>query len=360
MRLRTASLTFAVSLAIVAPTFSARTALAQSDDDRATARALGMEGQQALDAKDYGRAEDRFRRADKLVHAPTLELGLARALAAGGKFVEAQETYNRIVREGLPPGAPEVFKKALDDARKEVDSVSPKVGGVTITVKASAGGDVADPKVVLDEHPINSASLGVRRAIDPGSHVLRVAADGYKAAEVHFTVQAGGAIDEPVTLDKDTGAPAPVTTPAPTPVTPTPAATPGPASTTAPDQTATAPKHSILPWVAFGIGGAGLVAGAITGLIAVGDHSKLQSNCTNGTCGPSQQDNLNSYHTMGTISTIGFVVAGVGAAAGVILLVTQPKGENPSAAPAASGPAAQGLHVVPVIGLGSVGAVGTF
>jgi hypothetical protein len=358
MRLRTASLTFAVSLALWAPTLTTRTAHAQSDDDRATARALGVEGQQALDAKDYARAEDRFRRADKLVHAPTLELGLARALAGGGKFVEAQETYNRMIREGLPPGAPEVFKKAIDDAKKEVDSVSPKVGGVTITVKASAGADVADAKVVLDEHPVNSASLGVRRAIDPGPHVLRVTADGYKGAELHFTVQAGGSVDEPVTLDKDTGAPAPVTTPPAQPVTPTPAATPGPASTTAPEQPAA--KHSVLPWVAFGIGGAGLAAGAITGLIAVGDHSKLQSNCPNGTCGPGQQDNLNSYHAMGTISTIGFVVAGVGAAAGVILLVTQPKGENPSAASPAPAPAAQGIHVVPVIGLGSVGAAGTF
>ncbi len=135
MRLRSAALPLAFALSIgfsIAPE-----AHAQSDSDRATARALGQDGQQALDNKDYVTAEDRFRRADKMVHAPTLMLGLARALAAEGKFVEAQESYNRIIREGLPPGAPDAFKHALDEAKKEVDTVAPKVAAVTITVKAA-------------------------------------------------------------------------------------------------------------------------------------------------------------------------------------------------------------------------------
>src|SRR5277367_5346205 len=100
MRLRSAALTttFALSLGVSA----APRALAQSDADRATARSLGQDGQSALENKDYATAEDRFRRADKMVHAPTLMLGLARSLSGEGKYVEAQEAYNRIVREGLP------------------------------------------------------------------------------------------------------------------------------------------------------------------------------------------------------------------------------------------------------------------
>ncbi|MGH7298628.1 MAG: hypothetical protein ACRELB_27050, partial [Polyangiaceae bacterium] len=84
----------------------------QADVDRATARQLGEAGEQALSAKDYKTAEDDFRRADSLVHAPTLMLGLARALAGEGKLVEAQEAYRRIVREGVAPGSPRVFRKA--------------------------------------------------------------------------------------------------------------------------------------------------------------------------------------------------------------------------------------------------------
>src|SRR3974390_1746898 len=118
MRPRSAAFALAFSLAMGAIMSTAHLAFAQSDDDRATARALGQEGQAALDNKSWATAEDRFRRADKLVHAPTLEIGLARALAAQAKYVEAQEAYNKIIREGVPPGAPPAFKQALEDAKK--------------------------------------------------------------------------------------------------------------------------------------------------------------------------------------------------------------------------------------------------
>ncbi len=339
MRLRSVavSLAFALSLGIAA----SPEARAQSDADRATARSLGQEGQQAFENKDYPTAEDRFRRADKMVHAPTLVLGLARALAAEGKYVEAQESYNRIIREGLPAGAPDVFRRALEDAKKEVDAVAAKVGAVTITVKAAGGTDIPDPQVVLDEHPINSASLGVRRAIDPGPHVLRATADGYKPGELRFSMTEGGSADEPLTLEKDLSA-------APVAAAPAPAA--APVAAASPDL-APAPSKArkIAPWVAFGVGGAGLVVGGITGILAMGKHSTLAGECSPTCATTTAQSDLSSYHTIGAISTVGFIVAGVGGAVGAILLVTQPKTVPTT-----------GVRIVPAIGLGSLGATGSF
>jgi hypothetical protein len=341
MRLRSVaiSLAFALSLGLAA----SPEARAQSDADRATARSLGQEGQQAFENKDFPTAEDRFRRADKMVHAPTLVLGLARALTAEGKFVEAQESYNRIIREGLPPGAPDVFKRALDDAKKEVDAVAAKVGAVTITVKAAGGADIPDPQVVLDEHPINSASLGVRRAIDPGPHVLRATADGYKPGELRFSTTEGGSADEPLTLDKDLNAAAVAATPVPTPA---------PAAPTTPDLTPSespSKARKIAPWVAFGVGGAGLVLGGITGILAMGKHSTLAGECKPDCTTPTAQSDLSSYHTIGAVSDVGFILAGVGGAVGAILLVTQPR-----AVPTT------GLRIVPTVGLGTLGATGSF
>jgi hypothetical protein len=349
MRFRRVSIAavLVVGLGLVAPS-----ALAQSDADRATARALGQDGQQALDAKDYRTAEDRFRRADKLVHAPTLELGLARALTGVGKFVEAQETYNRIVREGVPATAPDAFRHALDDAKKEVENVSTKVGAVTITVKAIGGADVADPAVALDGQPINSASLGIRRAIDPGNHVLHVSAQGYKPADLNFPVTAGANIDQPILLEKDFSAPPPppAATPAPAPAAGATPAVAAPAPEPSSADTGPSKKGgSVLPWVAFGVGGAGLVVGAITGALALGKHSTLANECSNGTCGPNASSDLSSYHTMGALSTVGFIVAGVGAAAGVVLLITAPKSQPTT-----------GFQISPTLGLGSVGAIGSF
>src|SRR5207302_4170048 len=77
--------------------------------DRATARVLADEAGEALDQKNYEVAADKFARAEALVHAPTLLLGLARADVGLRKFVEAQENYQRIVREGVTPGAPPAF-----------------------------------------------------------------------------------------------------------------------------------------------------------------------------------------------------------------------------------------------------------
>jgi hypothetical protein len=327
-------------------------ALAQSDADRATARELGQQGFAALDAKDYATAEDRLRRADKLVHAPTLMLGLARALAGEHKFVEAQEMYQRIIREGLPAGASEAFRTALDDARKEVSSVSPFIGGVTIVVQAQGGGEVPNEKVTIDGAPVNVASLGVRRAIDPGSHVLAVTGDGFKPAELRFTVPEGGAVDAPITLEKDPNyvvAP-PTPTPAPSVPTATPSTEPTPTPIgERPETSSSFPKF--LPFVALGVGAAGLVLGGITGGIALGDHSKLSSACGSGPCDPSQKGQLDSYHTMAGISTAGFIIGGVGVAAGGLLWLLQPKGAPTPAA---------GWHVTPTIGPASIGASGTF
>src|SRR5450432_550214 len=72
-------------------------ALAQeSASDRATARSLAGEGYAALKSKDYETAEDRFRRADELVHAPTLVVDHARALVGLGRVGEAYEAYQSV------------------------------------------------------------------------------------------------------------------------------------------------------------------------------------------------------------------------------------------------------------------------
>ena len=345
---------FALATTLLAASTSSTTALAQSDADKATARSLGQEGQAALDKKDFKGAEDRFRRADSLFHAPTLALGLARSQAALGRFVAAQETYNRIIREGTAPGAPAVFVKAIEDAKSEVGGVSAKVAGVTITV---AGPE--NPKVLLDDASVPAAALGVNRPVDPGAHVVKATADGFEPAETKFSVAEGGSAIAALTMRKSAVAAGPV--PAVVPAT-APGAAPV-AGTTTPSDTAmtgsadtgvsSKSSQKTIGFVALGVGGAALAVGAVTGLLALGKHSTLQDACPNGVCPAGQQSDLDSYHTMGTISTIGFIAGGAGVIAGTVLILTAPK-----SAPAAT--ASRGPHVTPFVGLGSVGAFGTF
>ena len=47
---------------------------------------------------------------------------------------------------------------------------------------AIGGAELQNVKVTIDGIAINAASLGIRRLIDPGQHVLTASADGYKPA----------------------------------------------------------------------------------------------------------------------------------------------------------------------------------
>jgi hypothetical protein len=359
------SIRFRSLLAVALPltlVFSQSIAFGQTDADKATARTLGTEAQTALDAKDYKTAEDKFRRADSIYHAPTLLLGLARAQAALGRVVAAQESYSRIIREGAPAGGPAAFAKAVEEAKKEVDVVSARIGGVIINV---TGTDA--PKVVVDDTvTIPTAALGVKRPIDPGSHTVKVTAEGYKPAGKMFDVAEGGAkptvVD--IAMEKDPNAVAAVapptgpTAPNGTGTTAQPATggnvvTPPPGADTGGSSTKT------MGYIALGVGAIGLVAGSVTGILALSKHADLANNCKgpDGTCTDAtkvKQSDLDTYHTLGTISTVGFIVAGVGAVAGTVLILTAPKDTR------AAKTSPQRPWITPYVGVASVGAHGQF
>src|SRR6478752_5526740 len=137
--------------------------------DRATARELASEGYFALQDKRYADAADRFRRADALVHAPTLTLDWARSLVGLGQFVEAQERYELIIREGVDAKSPQSWQRALSDAKTELAAPKPRLATVTITV-----GGAGDAHVTIDGTAMPSASIGVGRPINPGAHAFAV------------------------------------------------------------------------------------------------------------------------------------------------------------------------------------------
>jgi hypothetical protein len=314
-------------------------ALAQSDNDRATARDLGQRGEAALAAKDWKHAEEDFHRADALFHAPTLTVGLARAQAAQGKFVEAWENYHRVIIENVTSSAG--FARALSDAQAEIGAIEGRRSRVTVTV---TGADA--PKVTIDDVPVRVEALGIERFVDPGPHVVKAAADGCAPAMQSLTIAEGATQTVALVLQKDVGA---LVAPAPTPG----AIEASYPTSVEPTKSSGGPSTGrVLGFVAFGIGGAGLAEGIITGIVAIGKHSDLAKVCPNGTCPPGEDSDLNTYHTMGTLSTVGFIVGGVGVAAGTVLVLTSPKSK--AAAPAT------GFSVTPYLGFGMAGATGTF
>ncbi len=93
----------------------------------------------------------------------------------------------------------------------------------------------------------------------------------------------------------------------------------------------------------LGVGAAGAVFGATTGIMAVSKHGQLSGDCPYHQCPRDYWSDSKSFDTLRHLTTIGFVVAGVGAATGVTLLLTRPKIESQPVASLWLAPACAGV-----------------
>lgn len=325
---------FCVTL-ICVTAFAERSAWAQSEADRATARNLAAEGYTALKTTDYSTAEDRFRRADALVHAPTLVVDHARALIGLGRFVEAQERLELVLREGVSDNAPWVWKKSIEDSAVLLAEVKPKIAWLTINVSGPA-----TYRVTVDGVEVPTVALGVRRATDPGARRIAVTAHGYTPKVLPVRLPEGG--ERAISLELS-----------PAPVAKSEAAAPAPASKNV-LLNRNAPKAKTNTWAyaALGLGGAGLVVGTVTGLVALDKRTELLDVCPTRKNCPYQATSVHDqYITYGTISGVGWTVGILSGAAGMWLLLDRPK---------AGQSARQQARVVPYLTYDSVGLTGAF
>jgi hypothetical protein len=283
---------------------------------------------------------DRFTRANQLVRAPTLLRDLARAQVGLGHLVDAHETYNTIVREGVSDEAPAPWLKAVEDAKTELSALSPRLAWMIISVSGPA-----HPRVTLDGAPIPESSLGIKRAADPGRHELRALAAGYYTAKKSIFVKEGETVNIAFDLED-----------APPDAAPKREEEAGTVSVATVEDAAWRKPLAI---GAFVLGGAGIAVGSVAGLIAMDKHDKLATECADGTCGPEQKQERSDYYKYANISTIGFVAGGVATAAGVVLLLVRPQVLVKQETPPADAPKT-GFNWSPFVGVGSAGVEGTF
>lgn len=314
--------------------------------DRATARRLGTEGVTALRKGNFDTAADRFGRANDLVPAPTFQLLLARARVGQGRFVEAYELYRAIIREGVAPDQPDAFKRALAEAKQEVKLLEPRLAWVTVNVVGAKPDQV---EVTLNGSVIPSAALGAQRPVDPGALHVEARGEGFRTAEADVQLSEGQHLQtielsmverrEPVRVDLRPSQPV----------------------MTADGGEPSWISQSTLGYIALGLGGAGLAVGSVTGVIAIDRRQALDEfDCvrqSGNTCWADRALESDIYaaesdlKTFATAANIGFAAGGALALTGLILLATAPD-DSPEAAVEPT--------LRPYLGLGSVGAVGTF
>jgi hypothetical protein len=175
--------------------------------DKSAARQVATEGIQLFNAEKYEDALDRMRRAQALYDAPVHLLYIARAEAKLGLLVEASEHYRQLDHYTLPPNPPEAWSAAVEDGRKELAAVEPRIPKLRVMTEPQ----VWNAGLRIDGADVSSAAVGIPRPINPGKHRVELATPGqpWSAAEVDvaeattrdvvFRVQPGGAAAPKVT-----------------------------------------------------------------------------------------------------------------------------------------------------------------
>jgi len=322
----------AVAVAVALPALLAQPAHAQAVDDatRAAARKLGSAGLDAFQAHDYATASDKLGKAFHVLQAPTLGLWSARALEKLGKLVEAQERYLKVTRLEIVGGDAEVQKKARTEAATDLATLSPRVPSIVVQVEGTSPSEVS---VTVDGTALSPDLVGEAWPVDPGAHHI-VGAHGTERKEADVTVAEG---EHPSTVlhfgvGPTVAGAAAATAQSLEPGQPT-SGPREPASPATSDSNARSPQRTIA-WVTLGVGAAGLAVGAVAGVLTLVDRGGLHqgSDCYETSCNSQATDKVNSYNTMRTISTIGFLAGTAVAATGVVLLLTAPRAQAPSAA----------------------------
>jgi tetratricopeptide (TPR) repeat protein len=303
-------------------------ARATDDSAKGAARELANEGKRDYDAGRFEDAGHKFQRAYEVAKVPTLAVWAARALAKCGQLVAASELYRQathLTTNDLWVGNAQ--QRAQADAEKELAELQPRIPRLRVRVEGAAADDV---EVTIDDVKLASALYGFEISKDPGRRRIvgkrggetteqtielgegerKQAVLTFKAAladklPIGETDQARLAADQGKLVSPERRDELVTATPAP--------ARSGGAQRT-------------WGWVAVGVGAAGLITGAVTGIVVAAD-SGLRNDCPNNTCDSSKSDKANTYNLMRNLSTVGFIVGGVGVAVGVTLLLWAPKHE---------------------------------
>ncbi|RLB59057.1 MAG: hypothetical protein DRI90_15900 [Deltaproteobacteria bacterium] len=321
--MRSSFLAIVAAALIAGTTLSGFAVAAPTRQQKLEARANANAGLKAFKAGDFSLALERFSLAEEFIHAPPHLLYMARANDRLGEMLAARELYQRIIDEELPKRrAPKAFKKAQKDARAELDDLETRIPKLSIEVSGLPPEQVS---LTLSDKPVEADSGQLD--LNPGEYTVVATADGHHEARQTIVLEAGQ--QETVTLTLE---PVPVVVEPP------------------PEQPLPIP-----PLVLIGGGAVGLGVGIVTGVMALNAASELRDLCHQNPCPTEHESLADDANLLGTVSTVGFVVGGVAAAAGGAWLIWGMMAE-----PSSDEAATAQWPLMPMVGPGYAGITGRF
>lgn len=321
---------FVLTLALVLSASTVALA-APSPQDRNEAAQLTNKSRAAARNKDMAGAIEMMRKADSLDPTVARKIELAKLLENSNKLVEASQILNGIVNDPAPaPGD----KWAKDAAKKQLAGFEARIPWLTVQVTGPEKGI----RVEIDG---KEAEAGTETPVNPGEHNIGADADGYDSADTSISLPEGAHKTVSLTLN-----PAPGKKPV----------------EEKPEKSSSGgPKWPAL--ISAGVGVGGLALGAAFGVLAFDEANKAKSYCKGNVCPnlPEVVDARNVSIANGNVSTAGFVIGGVGLAGAVVLWLTVGmSGGDKDKAKEKTEEKKEAIHVLPYVGVGSAGLVGTF
>jgi tetratricopeptide (TPR) repeat protein len=250
----------------------------------------------------HAEAVEKLKEVVGIRKSPQAYRALGLAESAAGKLVDARAHFEQALRMAKETGPP----AEVAPAKTALAELLPRLPRLRLVLPAgmtSASVRVDDVAVTLTDGTIE---------VDPGTHTIT--AGVADKSQFHKTVEVA---ERAVVEVKVELAPLPLAT-------------------------------SVRGPLGIGLmatGGAGLAAGVVTGILALGAHDELAKKCPQIECASNQRALLDEYHALGATATVSFIAGGVLAAAGAVLFITAPHPEKRAA-----------IRVTPYLGFGAAGA----
>jgi hypothetical protein len=292
---------------------AAASAHAQNTDSKAAAEALFDQGRQLMAEGQYAPACAKFEASQALDPGVGTVLNLAACYEKSGRIASAWAQYRETLSAARKAGSSERERIA----RERVQALEPRLSYLTIVTWKGQEVSVTRDGVALDD-----AVLSTAIPLDPGVHTVAARAAGKRAWSTQVTVQPDG---DRVSVS--------------VPILPDEAAPPGselsaPDGSSGPQPSAADGKHAtkaspgaaqrVLAIVSAAVGVAGVATGAVFGLKAASTWSDAKDSCKPQCDAAAHKLSVDAGQS-GTISTVAFIVGGVGLASGAVLWFTAPE-----------------------------------
>lgn len=228
---------------------------------------------------------------------------LADCEAQRGRLATALGHYRRYLElyEAMPPEKQARQRGRNRHSEQAIAELEPRVPTLLLSLPADAP---AGTTVTHQGTSIAPAELGTPRPFDPGPYLFTVRLPTGEGRTHRMTLAEGQRAELALEL--------PARGPVPNP--------------DQGDEDDDGQGVGLRTWayVAGGVGAAGLLVGAITGAVVLGETSTIEDNCDDTRCNTLGKETADDAQVLATVSTIGFAVGIAGLAAGTVLWLVAP------------------------------------